>query len=91
MQILWILVAVCTQTVAQTKIEMTHKRTAKRSALVRARVPEWMKNQINQIAQARNESESVIVREALTHYLSAVSTRHARGLRRVIQELEHRQ
>jgi predicted DNA-binding protein len=37
--------------------------------LIKARVPQWIKERITELAQKRGEKESVIVREALRRYL----------------------
>jgi len=62
----------------------------RKAQLIKARVSTNMKRGINDVAHQRGESEAVIVREALSQYLSksAILLDHKRPSRRKKQEYQ---
>jgi len=68
-----------------------HDEFEKKLETIRARVPGTIKEALHLIAIERGESDAVILREALTFYISALARRRSRSktLGELLDELEH--
>jgi hypothetical protein len=51
-----------------------------KTAMIKARVSRQLKAALDAVVRARAESEAVIIREALTFYLSTLHKRHSGGV-----------